>query len=149
MMKVMEQLLANRCLWTAILCWGVAQALKVMINLIKTKEFNWERVIGSGGMPSSHTASTVGLAIMIGRMYQFDSPMFAVAALFALVVMYDAVGVRQAAGKQAQILNLMLSNEEDSSRKKALKEFLGHTPAQVFVGILIGIGLGGLMPLSV
>ena len=124
--------------------WFFIQFFKLICDLIKTKKFNFKRIMGAGGMPSSHSAVATSLATLIGCNEGFDSPIFAVAAIFACVVMYDAAGVRRAAGKQAKLLNKIvetpgLSNVEVTER---LVEVLGHTPFQVVVGAIIGIIVG-------
>ena len=124
--------------------WFFIQFFKLIYDFIKTKKFNFKRIMGAGGMPSSHSAVATSLATLIGCNEGFDSPIFAVAAIFACVVMYDAAGVRRAAGKQAKLLNKIvetpgLSNVEVTER---LVEVLGHTPFQVVVGAIIGIIVG-------
>ena len=117
------------------------QAFKVIFDLVKTKKFNFKRIMGAGGMPSSHSAVVTTLSTMIGKEFGVESPMFAMSLIFACIVMYDAAGVRRAAGKQAKLLNKIvetpgLTGVEVSER---LVEVLGHTPMQVVVGALIGI----------
>ena len=124
--------------------WFFIQLFKLIYDLVTTKKFNFKRILGAGGMPSSHSAVVTSLATMIGISQGVQSPIFAVSAIFAFVVMYDACGVRRAAGKQAKILNEIvntpgLSNLEISEK---LQEALGHTPVQVGVGALIGILVG-------
>lgn len=136
--------LAHSELVTAIIAWFIAQVMKMIIVLIKDKKVNFERLIGSGGMPSSHSALVVSLAAAIGLTEGFGSPLFALSTVFALVVMYDAAGVRRAAGQQAAILNKIVDSlvKSDFSRtEKRLKELLGHTPVQVFAGALLGIAV--------
>lgn len=127
-----------------ILVWFFIQTFKVIYDLVTTKQFNFKRILGAGGMPSSHSAVVTSLATMIGKSEGVTSPVFALSVIFACVVMYDAAGIRRAAGKQAKILNKIvntpgLSNVEVSEK---LQEFLGHTPIQVFVGAIIGIIVG-------
>ena len=124
--------------------WIVIQSFKVLYELVKTKKFNFKRILGAGGMPSSHSAVVTSIATMIGRDYGTDSAIFALALIFSFVVMYDAAGVRRAAGKQAKLLNKIvntpgLSNVEVGEK---LVEVLGHTPVQVFVGAVIGVIAG-------
>ena len=138
----MSEFLAQSSFVTAILSWFVAQVLKVIIVLIKDKRVDFSRFIGSGGMPSSHSAFVTGLTTAIGISKGFSSEIFAVSAVLALVVMYDAAGVRRAAGEQAKILNLMVKEWESQNFKNTevrLKELLGHTPLQVFAGAILGI----------
>lgn len=124
--------------------WFFIQLFKLIYDLVTTKKFNFKRILGAGGMPSSHTAVVTSLATMIGMSEGFESPLFAVSVIFASVVMYDATGVRRAAGKQAKILNKIietpgLTKVQVSER---LVEALGHTPMQVVVGAAIGILVG-------
>ena len=124
--------------------WFCIQLFKLIYDLVTTKKFNFKRILGAGGMPSSHSAVVTSLATMIGINYGTQSAIFAISAIFAFIVMYDACGVRRAAGKQAKILNEIvntpgLSNLEISEK---LQEALGHTPVQVGVGALIGILVG-------
>ena len=129
---------------TPLFVWFAIQTYKVIYELVKTKKFNFKRIMGAGGMPSSHSAVVTSLATMVGKEYGAESPVFAVAVVLACVVMYDAAGIRRAAGKQAELLNKIietpgLTSVEVSER---LVEVLGHTPIQVIVGALIGIAVG-------
>ena len=133
-----------RFLVVPILVWIAIQSFKVMYDLAVTKKFNFKRIMGAGGMPSSHSAVVAGLATLVGKYQGVDTPIFAVAFIIAIVVMYDACGVRRAAGKQAALLNKLvetpgLTGIQVSER---LVEVLGHTPIQVFVGALIGVVVG-------
>lgn len=139
-----SEIINNHALLAAVLAWFVAQLLKVMLVLLKERRWDVSRMIGSGGMPSSHSALVVALAVTIGKTLSFQSPEFAIAAALALVVMYDAANVRRAAGKQAELLNKIV---EDLYRGKhidgeRLKELLGHTPVEVAAGALLGIVVG-------
>lgn len=133
-----------RYLITPFAVWFGIQLFKLIWDLVETKKFNFKRILGAGGMPSSHSAVVTSLTTMIGRTYGITSPLFAMAVVFSIVVMYDAAGVRRAAGKQAELLNKIvetpgLTGVEVSGK---LVEVLGHTPKQVFVGALIGIIVG-------
>ncbi len=141
------KLFENYILWTALLSWAVAQALKVLFYIIKNRQFSFERVVGAGGMPSSHSATVCGLTAAVGRVCGLDSPLFAIAFILACVVMYDATGVRRAAGEQARVLNQLLEGQQ-TDPQKALKEFLGHTPLEVVGGAVLGIALAFLIPVS-
>lgn len=151
-MNVLSELLNNKMIICPVIGWTVAQVLKVIINYCMTKELNLERLIGSGGMPSSHSATVCALATSTLLHKGVGSFEFAVTLIFALVVMYDAMNVRMETGKQAIVLNLFLNNErirkrlEETSRVKwpelILKEYVGHTPLQVFFGALLGIAIG-------
>lgn len=138
----------NKILLCAILGWFSAQLLKVIIVLITEKKFDIRRFVGSGGMPSSHSSFVVALTTAVGYETGFDSAMFAVCIVFSFVVMYDAAGVRRAAGKQARVLNLIIENFGHDSPEimgERLKELLGHTPVQVFAGAVLGILISVLM----
>lgn len=124
--------------------WLCIQIFKVIWDLVATHKFNFKRILGAGGMPSSHSAVVTSIATMIGKTQGINSPIFALAVMFAFVVMYDAAGVRRAAGKQAKLLNKLveipgLSNIQVQEK---LVEVLGHTPMQVIVGAVIGIAVG-------
>lgn len=134
----------NKYIYVPFLLWFLIQTYKVIYDLITTKKFNFKRIIGAGGMPSSHSAVVTSLATLMGKYQGVDTPIFAVSFIVALVVMYDACGVRRAAGKQAALLNKIvetpgLTGVQVSER---LVEVLGHTPVQVFVGALIGVVAG-------
>jgi hypothetical protein len=140
----MNDFMQNNILICAILGNIIAQVLKVVINFFTEKEFNIKRLIGAGGMPSSHSSTVAALATAIYIEYGINSPYFALAVIFGLIVLSDAAGVRNAAGKHAEILNVLkddlqylLSKNFDNIR---LKELLGHTRIQVIIGTLIGIG---------
>ncbi len=132
---------SNKMLWTSIFACFMAQFLKVFSG---EKKFDLTRIITSGGMPSSHSSFVTCLSTMLGVKYGFNSDIFAIAAVFSFIIMYDASGVRQAVGKQATIINKLV---EDWHNKKAieqekLKELIGHTQKQVFFGAMLGIALG-------
>ena len=134
----------SKYIYIPFLLWFGIQLFKLIYDLVTTKKFNFKRIMGAGGMPSSHTAVVTSLAMLVGKSEGFDSAMFAVALVFAMVVMYDAAGVRRAAGKQAHLLNKIvetpgLTNVEVQEK---LVEVLGHTPLQVIVGATIGVIVG-------
>lgn len=134
----------NKYIYVPFLLWFGIQLFKLIYDLVTTKKFNFKRIIGAGGMPSSHSAVVAGLATLIGKYEGVDTPLFALSLIVAFVVMYDACGVRRAAGKQAELLNKLietpgLTGVQVSER---LVEVLGHTPVQVFVGALIGVIAG-------
>jgi len=126
------------------LVWFFIQLFKLIYDLIVTKKFNFKRILGAGGMPSSHSAVVTSLATMIGMNQGIDSPIFGLSVIFAFVVMYDATGVRRAAGKQAKMLNKIIETPGLSGVQvtEKLQEVLGHTPFQVIVGAIIGISIG-------
>lgn len=144
-MSYIIDILSNNILQTALISWAVAQLIKAIIALIKYRRFDFTRLFGSGGMPSSHSAFTVSLAVAVGLNTGFNSVEFAITAAFAIVVMYDATGVRRSAGEQAKILNRIvesLGQKNISQTGKRLKELLGHTPLEVFAGAILGIIIG-------
>lgn len=131
----------NYIFWTSAASWIIAQSIKVALGVFREKRFNFRWFIGTGGMPSSHAAGVSALATSIGITNGFNSPLFAIALVFTLIVLFDAQGVRRATGTQAEILNKML--EDIYWRKKLddnkLKELIGHTPVEVFAGAFLGI----------
>ena len=139
-----QKVITNKYLYVPLLVWICIQTYKVIYELIKTKKFNFKRIIGAGGMPSSHSAVVTTLATMIGKYEGLDTPIFAMAVIFSLVVMYDAAGVRRAAGKQAKLLNKLVETPGLSNIQvqEKLVEVLGHTPMQVIVGAAIGVTVG-------
>lgn len=151
-MEQIFQLLSNYPLIVAGSSWAAAQVLKAMINALQTKKFKAERLVGAGGMPSCHSAAVCGLMMALARSEGMGSPSFAVAVLLAIVVMYDAMGVRRAAGEQAKALNRLakskiLDEEDPNILPGDLKEYLGHTPIQVLAGALLGIMIAIFIPI--
>ena len=134
-------ILHNVPLWAAIISWAAAQAIKIVLTLITEKRFDASRIVGTGGMPSSHSSFTMALSFSVGKYQGFDSPLFAVALIFSFVTMYDAQGIRRAAGKHAEILNDLIQ-EHKMPGFGELKELLGHTPLEVAVGAVLGILIG-------
>lgn len=140
-----EILTANIILSMSILAWAAAQVLKVVVVLIQEGRVDWHMILSGGGMPSSHSAFVCACACSTGFTCGFSSPIFALAAAFAFIVMYDAANVRHAAGEQAKILNYIMDNWTEMRPEffvAHLKELLGHTPLQVFFGALLGIAIG-------
>lgn len=140
----MEFYTQYRYLIIPIATWVCIQTFKVIWDLVVDHKFNFKRILGAGGMPSSHSAVVVSLTTMIGRELGIQSPVFALAAIFSAVVMYDAAGVRRAAGKQAKLLNKIAETPglTGVEMQEKLVEVLGHTPTQVIVGAIIGIIVG-------
>ena len=142
-MNFIKGLTANEIFISAALGWLVAQILKTIIHTALTKNFVAERMVGSGGMPSSHSSTVCALAA--ATYFQFGSAgfEFALAAFFAIVVMYDAIGVRRETGSQAKVLNEMMDlfskMGKGVSMEDKLKEFVGHTPLQVLAGAILGV----------
>lgn len=143
-MTPFEALLSNRALTAPLLAWFIAQCIKFAAELLVRGTFNVRLFVSSGGMPSAHTALVTGLATAIGRTDGLSSSSFAIAALFAAIVMYDAAGVRRAVGIQARILNRMLEEYFTAQRfnEQRLRELVGHTPVQVVAGAVLGIATG-------
>lgn len=147
-MGVILEILGNRVIQAAALAWAVAQALKVMLTLAISRRFDKSRLLGSGGMPSSHSAMACAMLMTIGFREGFSSSIFALAFCFSGVVMYDAAGVRRSTGRNAQVINQlmdMLSGNGYTFDEKRLKELVGHTPIQVLAGALLGMLIGTLM----
>ncbi len=146
----------NAILTISLTAWLTAQVLKTIINCILMKKFQAERLWGAGGMPSSHSALVCSMTIAAGRSLGFSSPVFAIAVVMALIVMYDAMGVRRAACEQAKVLNQIIFDWMDANpalfsnekQNKQLKEMLGHTPTEVLSGALLGIFFGFVIPLA-
>ncbi len=144
-MDGLEALFANRVLWAAIMGWFVAQLLKVLLTFIVYKRWDFSRMFGSGGMPSSHSSFICALATATGLSRGFQSVEFAIAVALALIVMYDAAGVRRSAGKQAAAINRIIQDMMRRGSKLTqvhLKELIGHTPFEVIMGALLGILIG-------
>lgn len=158
----------NIVLVVALISWVAAQIIKVIVYAIKFKKFNGERILGAGGMPSSHSATVCALTIAVSRVNGITSTEFALAMVLALVVMYDATGVRRAAGLQAREINrlrrivneldeehlddldekIAIESEKEPEETKDLKEFLGHTPLEVLCGALLGILIAMAFPIA-
>ena len=138
--EAMAELASNRTVWVPVLIWFAVQLWKVIFPLFLHRKFDLSLLWATGGMPSSHSALVVALAITVGIETGFGSPLFAVSAVLAMVVMYDAAGVRQAAGKQAEKINLIVEEllSGHPLNEERLRELLGHTPLQVAVGALVG-----------
>ncbi len=145
-----RQIIGNPVLFIGLFAWALAQFLKVPIEYILYRRLNWGLWFSSGGMPSSHSALVTSTTLAIGMIEGFNSPLFALAFAITMVVVYDAAGVRREAGRHAEKINILL-NEFFSGQPisdKQLKEVIGHTPAQVLVGVVLGIGTALLFFLS-
>ncbi|HBU08515.1 MAG TPA: acid phosphatase [Candidatus Omnitrophica bacterium] len=130
----------NHILSVTIAAWIFTQAIKVTLGVIREKKFNFSWLIGTGGMPSSHSAGATALALSSGLELGFSSPVFALAFVFAIVTMFDAQGVRRSSGEQAKLLNKILEDIyfQGKIKKGKVRELLGHTPIQVLTGSVIG-----------
>ena len=143
-MHDLGQILENEILLVALLAGAIAQGVKMGLELVQNGELNLRYLLTTGGMPSSHSALVAALATNVGQVVGWGSAEFAIASLFAVIVMFDAAGVRQAAGKQARVLNQLIDHlfdEREPLGDPQLDELLGHTPLQVLVGFGLGIGV--------
>lgn len=143
-MSFFSELFTNTIFLAAALGWLIAQILKTFIHMFFTKEFVAERLVGSGGMPSSHSATVCSLATAACFEYGAGSFEFAISLILAIIVMYDAMGVRRETGIQARLLNDIVEIFADMGRSEIsandkLKEFVGHTPLQVLAGAVLGV----------
>lgn len=138
----MAELFANRPLWVALAATLAAQVIKIVLVAATERRFAPERLLETGGMPSSHSAAVTAVAATIGLQYGWSSPLFALAAVFGGIVMYDATGIRRAAGMQAQLINDLVDELghlfDEGFQPEALKTLLGHTYPQVLVGAVVG-----------
>lgn len=147
MFSLSSGVFSNRILWIAVIAWAIAQTLKTFTSIRSEGRIDWSKIMGPGGMPSSHSAFVTSLATAIGLTEGWNSGMFAVAFVFAAVVMYEAAGVRRAAGKQARVLNQLMTImlKEGHLPATKLRELLGHTPFEVVMGALLGTVVAWLM----
>jgi uncharacterized protein len=141
MKEIFADIIKNKILMTTLSAWLIAQTIKVFMGVIREKKFDFRWFIGTGGMPSSHVTGASCLATAIGIEYGFSSVHFALAASFALVVMFDAQGVRRASGRQARILNKITEDIYWRGRidEEKLRELIGHTPVEVIAGFFLGV----------
>jgi len=137
----------NKIIIIAFITWVVNQSLKLIVFYITEKKWDMRRFVGAGGMPSTHSALSVCVAITIGLKEGWDSPLFALAIVIAFIIMADAAGVRRETGEQAKVLNKIILEffEERKIRDKNLKELVGHTPFEVIVGAFIGIVMAWIL----
>ena len=147
-MKIINEILSNKPLIISAIAWLTAGVLKMFIELRVNRKLVISRIVGAGGMPSSHTATVVALAISLGFYEGLNSATFALATIFTVVVIHDAVGVRLETGKQAKVLNTMIFETnafKELDFETALKEYVGHTPSQAFVGAIVGVAVALFM----
>ncbi|KUO78138.1 MAG: hypothetical protein APF81_05475 [Desulfosporosinus sp. BRH_c37] len=146
-MSIIPGIFSNTILVSAVTAWAIAQILKVSVSVILLRKLDFQLIFSSGGFPSSHSATVSTLALGIGKYYGWDSPIFAVSAVFGMIVLYDATGVRRAAGKQAEVLNQLIERLYPilNFDQDQLKELIGHTPLEVFGGVIVGIIVGLLI----
>jgi uncharacterized protein len=145
-----KQMVVNPVLFISLFSWGLAQFLKVPVEYILYRRLNWALWFSSGGMPSSHSALVTSAMLSVGLFYGFDTPIFALSVAMAMIVVYDAAGVRREAGRHAEKINIVI-NEFFSGHpisEKQLKEVIGHTPAQVLAGVIMGLSIAFLFYLA-
>jgi len=148
---LLKDFFSNGIFFTVVSAWVISQVLKFLLGIIVERKVSLERLFGGGGMPSGHSATVVTLAILIGYYYGYSSAFFAIAAVFAIIVMYDATGVRRETGKQAVLikefaqffndLGEYFGAKERDIKAEKLKVLVGHTPIQVLCGALVGIAV--------
>ena len=151
-MDFLLKILSNKPIIIATCSWVVAGILKTIIDFAVNKKFSLRRIFGAGGMPSSHTSTVVALAISVAYYSGAESVSFAIAIIFMIIVIHDAIGVRLETGKQAKVLNVMMFESDafkDLDFENKLKEYVGHTPTQAFVGALVGIIVSMIMILII
>ncbi len=138
---MIRELLANQVLHASLTAWLLAQILKVPVEYMLTRRLNWSLLLQAGGLPSSHSALVVGAALSIGLNVGFDAPLFALALAVAMIISYDASGIRRQAGLHAEKINMLINEllQGHSVSDEQLKEVLGHTHRQVYAGALLGI----------
>jgi len=143
MKEIFIQISKNRVFIITLYAWIIAQAIKVITGVMRQKKFDFRWLIGTGGMPSSHAAGAACLATILGLEHGFDTVYFALAASFAIVVMFDAQGVRRSTGRQARILNKIMDDIywQGRTSEGRLRELVGHTPIEVLAGALLGIAV--------
>ena len=138
----------NHIIDCALMAWFLAQVIKVILDLILTRKFDWHRFVSSGGMPSSHSAFVMACTTAVARTEGLGSPLFGVCVVMAAVVMYDACNVRRSAGDTAKLVNQLLRHVEKLTAEDFaddLKIIMGHTPLQVLIGALLGVAVGMLL----
>jgi hypothetical protein len=138
---------ANPVLIAGLLSWGIAQAIKIPLDYFTTKSWNWALLLRAGGMPSSHSALVAATAHAIGLFVGFDTPLFALSMALAVIVIYDATGIRRQAGRHAEIINTMIRDltKGHPLKQQQLREVLGHTPLEALAGTLLGLVVAQLI----
>lgn len=137
----MAQLFSNYTLISGLIAWSIAQIVKVPLEFIQTRTWNWALLLRAGGMPSSHSALVIAIAYGTGLFSGFNQPVFALAVALAMVVVYDATGIRRQAGKHAELINAMINDLASGHplKEEQLREVLGHTPLEALGGVILGI----------
>lgn len=139
-LNVLKTIVTNKIFYITFTSWFVAQSIKVLLHLVVRRRFDFRLFVGTGGMPSSHTAAVTAATVVIGMHSGWESPVFMVCLCYCLVVISDAMGVRRAAGRQAVVLNKMIDEiGHHKFNSERLKELLGHTPTEAAAGIILGI----------
>ena len=136
----LQGIITNKVFWVTLLSWAVAQGMKILIGLLQGKKFNFYWILRTGGMPSAHSAAVAALALSLGKEMGYASGVFALAAILALITMFDAQTWRRSIGVQARMLNLIMDDIQQRKKieENKIKELMGHTPVEVFVGTIIG-----------
>jgi len=147
MSKFLTDLFTNQVLAAAFITWALAQIIKLPLEYLLHRNWDWGLLLSTGGMPSSHSALVAALSVAVGLQEGFTSPLFAISWVLAMIVIYDAIGIRRHAGDHARVLNLMIDElfTGHPLAEKELKEVLGHTPREVIGGVLLGIVVPYLM----
>jgi len=142
-----EEVIRNRIIWSSLCSWAVAQSIKVISGLIKERRFDFRWIMETGGMPSAHSAGVSSMAAAVGLYAGFNTMVFSIAAIFALIIMFDAQGLRRASGLQSEALNRLIEDIylNRGIKQELLKELLGHTPVEVFMGAILGISVALLV----
>ncbi len=149
-MNHFSSIMDNKIMWVSLAAWFLAQAAKILLNFLLEKKWDFNLLVSSGGFPSSHTSIVCALAISIGKVEGWNSALFAIAVALAVIVMYDAAGVRRAAGNHARVINYLVEwmRQYQADRlaynlqEERLKELIGHTPFEVFGGAILGCAIG-------
>ena len=141
MSKFLADVLTNQVLVAAFVTWALAQTIKLPLEYVLHRNWDWGLLLSTGGMPSSHSALVTALSVSIGLQEGFKSSLFAISWVLAMIVIYDAIGIRRHAGDHARVLNLMIDElfTGHPLAEKELKEVLGHTPREVIAGVALGI----------
>lgn len=134
-------LLQNYILIAGLTAWFIAQTIKVPLEYLQTRRWNWSLLLRAGGMPSSHSALVTAVAHACGLFAGFDQPIFALAVVVTMVVVYDATGIRRQAGKHAELINAMIQDlaKGHPLENQILREVLGHTPMEALAGVVLGL----------
>lgn len=152
-MDILSQLLSNHVLNVGMFSWMMAQVIKTILYWKDNNEVRLERLTGAGGMPSAHSATVCSITVAVAKVEGFSSTLFAISFALSAIVMYDAMGVRRAAGEHAKFINMIINRDFTDLKnhlpkdKEELKEFLGHTPLEVLGGIILGVTVGLFFPI--